>query len=860
MVRLLALSLVLLPAAGSQSARLFSPVSAAEFPPNDPLFALASQSRFAQLASEAGRREPAAPDTVRLLARAEDFDQMLEVMRRIVDVAPQRMADAFVSAGDALVRFRGDDEQTVRRRDTLRQLLIDARKRLPELSREEAARAERLFINADHALSRDPNNWVDALQQFADRYAGTQAALLTRVEILSHGNATEARFQGLEEFAREHAGTTAAARALYEIGFDLHTINTLGKIEPRGSDPIRRFERVMAIARELESGRYPKSEWVDKAPSLVFQFFIPRDATFAPGSVDRMIAMLTDYANSHLDLREDHPASNGVIYTLTTKLADLFEKQGERIAGVERVLTDIERTASEPDAVRYLRGLLFVQERHQHRGADGAALMKKALDVLAPLADEGTALYNRKALATVAMLHLGEGDCVNGLKALRHYAASYRDSDWHWIALLRAGQCEETLGNFDRAATTYLQIAGEPHELPVARVLGHEYAARAFEALGDLPRALALHRRALAAWEPTMYVRFYVPTPHASANEIPNLTRRDPSAVQKDALTARITEIERALAMPGGVELERGRWLLARGRYDDVIREMRLLTQKPGSSAAAAHGRELLHRAQLMKALELANLERPGNDRAAAMTALAMLGQEPLDFSVVAARIARASMLWVDAGGDAAEGLLREALEAWHAQQRPSTPSPGIEQDLAAIRRAVFLPRGGGVYADGRWDPPWPVSPPPFCLVNTDVLVKDHDGNVTRVSLVLDLDVAQQVVFFNTEQIAVLKDILAQLGGTRRREPGRLMETPNQPIGDSMQILKLWTKFFVARPGHWGGWDLETAPVITEIQFTNAERTKASARVTIGYTGGTVELEKEDGRWIAKRVTNQWIT
>jgi hypothetical protein len=91
----------------------------------------------------------------------------------------------------------------------------------------------------------------------------------------------------------------------------------------------------------------------------------------------------------------------------------------------------------------------------------------------------------------------------------------------------------------------------------------------------------------------------------------------------------------------------------------------------------------------------------------------------------------------------------------------------------------------------------------------------------------------------------VLKDILVQLGRTRRREPGGIMETPNQPVGGSIQILKLWTKFFVARPGHWGGWDLETAPVITEIEFTNAERTKASARVTIGYTGGTVELEKK---------------
>jgi tetratricopeptide (TPR) repeat protein len=860
MVRLLALSLVLLGAAGFQPARPFSPVSAAEFPPNDQLFSLASRSKLVQLASDAARREPDAPETVRLLARAEDFDRMLEVMRRIVDTAPQRIADAFVAAGDALWRFRGDDEQTRRRRETLRQIVIDARQRLPELSPEEAARAERLFITADQEFSRDRNNWIFTLQQFVERYATSEAALLTRVEILSDGRATEAQFQALEAFARQHAGTTAAARAIYEIGFDLHTINTLGTIEQRGSDPIHRFERVMAIARELESGRYPKSEWVDKAPSLVFQFFIPRDATFAPESVDRMIAMLTDYAKSHLDLREDHPASNSVIYTLTTTLADLFEKKGERTAGVERVLMNIEKTAAEPDALRYLRGLLFVQERYRQRGVDVVALMRKALDVLTPLAEEGTGLYNRKALATIGMLHLGEGDCANALKALRRYASSYRDSDWRWIALLRAGQCEESLSDFKAAADTYIQIANEHGELSVARLLATEYAARAFEALGELARALALHRQALDGWERTMYPHLSAPIPRRPTNEIPDLTRRDPSTIQKDALSARIAEIEHTLAMPGGAELERGRWLLASGRYDDAISEMRSLTQKHASSSAAAHARELSHRAQLMKGLQLANLERPGNDRAAAKTALDALGREPLDFSVVASRIARASLLWVDGDGGAAEGVMRDALDAWHAQQRPSTPAPGIEQELAAIRRAVFLPGGGGVYGNGRWDPPWPTPPPPFCLVNTDVPVKDHDGKVMRVSLVLDFDGAQRVVFFNTDQIAVLRDILVQLGGTRRREPGHIMETPNQPVGDSMQILKLWSKFFVARPGHWGGWDLETAPVITEIEFTNAERTKASARVTIGYTGGTVELEKEDGRWIAKRLTNQWIT
>ena len=324
-----------------------------------------------------------------------------------------------------------------------------------------------------------------------------------------------------------------------------------------------------------------------------------------------------------------------------------------------------------------------------------------------------------------------------------------------------------------------------------------------------------------------MYAHISAPIPRRPTNEIPDLTRRDPSTIQKDALTARIAELEHTLAMRGGTELERGRWLLTSGRYDDAISEMRSLTQKHASSSAAADGRELLHRAQLMKALQLANLERPGNDRAAAMTALVTLGREPLDFSVVASRIARASLLWLDGDGGVAEGLMRDALDAWHAQQRPSTPAPGIDQELAAIRRAVFLPGGGGVYGSGRWDPPWPTPPAPFCLVNTDVPVKDYDGTVTRVSLALDFNVAQRVVFFNTEQIAVLKEILVQLGGTRRREPGHVMETPNQSVGDSMQILKLWTKFFVARPGHWGGWDLETAPVIAEIQYHRHERRTA---------------------------------
>jgi hypothetical protein len=86
------------------------------------------------------------------------------------------------------------------------------------------------------------------------------------------------------------------------------------------------------------------------------------------------------------------------------------------------------------------------------------------------------------------------------------------------------------------------------------------------------------------------------------------------------------------------------------------------------------------------------------------------------------------------------------------------------------------------------------------------------------------------------------------------------METPNQPIGPSLDILGFWNTFFAARAGHWGGWVLETFPIVTEIEFLNPERTKAAARVTVGYSGATVLLEKQGQTWRATALVNKWIT
>ena len=115
------------------------------------------------------------------------------------------------------------------------------------------------------------------------------------------------------------------------------------------------------------------------------------------------------------------------------------------------------------------------------------------------------------------------------------------------------------------------------------------------------------------------------------------------------------------------------------------------------------------------------------------------------------------------------------------------------------------------------------------------------------------------VLFADTQTLALLDAVLFSLGGTKRRQPQQIMETPNQPVGASMSVLDLWTGFFPARPGHWGGWELTSYPQLTRIEFLDAAHLRAAASVTVGYSGATIVLEKRDGVWKAVTLTNQWV-
>ena len=164
------------------------------------------------------------------------------------------------------------------------------------------------------------------------------------------------RLEALDRFVRDHPGTIAAAKALHQKGFQLGSGN-VSEIEARGADPTARFFQVLQIVKELESGRYPPCEWVERAPTLASMFFAS-NPTYAPGNIDRHLDAYKEFARTHFALTDQYPLGTGAGNIITTKMLDLFKQNGEGLAGVERVFTEFEREIPDVAAVQYLRAVL----------------------------------------------------------------------------------------------------------------------------------------------------------------------------------------------------------------------------------------------------------------------------------------------------------------------------------------------------------------------------------------------------------------------------------------------------------------------------------------------------------------------
>ena len=827
--------------------------AASDFPMQDA--SARSHQLMALRAVAAERALQTAPDaaaTFDLALKSGRVGEALTILERIVARRPAEMRAAFSAIGGQARELIGAASHG--HADRLRASIAAAKRRLPEMPREDAAALARVLITVESELAPGSGIWRRLLADFVKEYSGTRTALLSEVELITD-KVDKSMLDSLDAFVRQHPGTDAAAKALHSKGFHLaHNAFSFG--ERPGDDPTDRFLKVLEIVRELRSGRYPPSEWVDGALSLVSGFSAYK-ASYRPGNVERVLAGYEELLPLFLDAFEHSQSRDSLAFVIGSRMGSLFKEQGDAVAGIERTFDRLEALARDREAVRLLRAEWYLRpsepviERQQW-----PILRDKAAPLLESIVEKATGFTQRKALATLAMLQFSEGELAKARVLYQRYLDAFPDSAYAWVAALRIGQCIEA-NDPRQAADVYRQAALRFGTNPVARVLGHAYAARALETAKDFPQALTAYEAALNAWPAEYPYGFSIFSGRRASTD-----HSPPSMDQitKVGLNDNVASLRRTLAVGDGDAVARARWSVDNGRWDDAIAAASAYLTRHPSSLLAADARYLQSRARLEKALEAADVGRNAADLATAFTDLEMLIREPVDAAVAAAKIALGTLRHLTTGEEDAASLVAEGLRDWQTLDRAAAAPAGndLERDVAAVRNVVFRPDGGGFLSGGRWDSyKWSASLP-FVLTSRVLPVK-AEGQVRLVTVREPPPHVPNAVFIDDERRELLTRIMIKLGGTKKRPWVQVMQTPNRPDGPALDVLALWRKNFWAQPGHWGGWILESFPIIAEIEFVDTARTKAAVKFRVGYTGATVHLEKRDAAWVTKQLTNNWI-
>lgn len=812
--------------------------------------------RNALLRARAAEVRPDSQDAPDIITFLTEWDRSLEAVslaREVVRAQPARVGEVAQKLDRNISTSRPLFDPSSGVREALRGLVAEMRAVANAMPREQAAHVARTLLSLE--LAAEPNRTNDTypglLRAFITQYAGTTEAALAEVDLIEavSGNLS-ARMAGLEAYVSEHPGTVAAAKALYWRA----QFAPSGPPEvPVNSDPTERFIKTVGIVDQLASGTYPPCEWVDRAPSLVLEFYAyqPR---YSPENLDRVLGIYREFLTHHFVVDPVAPLGNTAGYVITSKMADLFKMKNDA-GGVERTLDDLERSVADPDAVRFLRAVWdFSAARNEAPESERPMRLARSTRALLDLADRGHGDWPKRALALLASQQFANRDFKEAITTYQRYITRYPQSDWAPVAALHIGQAQVQSGDTASARATFRTAATAAPSRPVLRVVALTWASQVSAALREFDAELADSRRALEAWDPRLgpTLRF------GSAPATETLSTQ----LQREDLAARIDQLTASLSEPGGVDLETGRWRLRRGDWDAALTILEGLPLAHPASPVLPMARALVHRARLERALALADVANPKRDVGAADNDLKGLAAESLDFGVAGAGFARAAMSWTNGRPDEARDLLRGGLEAWRTGQ-PIAPTPAVDSlaaDVLAIRDVVFRPLGGGLYPP-RWNGfDFPASLTPYLLALGRVQVVQPGGRTESVAVNRQPAGFSNVLFFDADQEALLNTLMTRLGGTATRRTVDVMETPNQPIGRSVDILKLFNEFFPARPGHWGGWVFFTYPLVHSIEFRDAARTRAAAAVEIGYAGATVILEKRKGTWVAVMLTNEWVT
>lgn len=825
------------------------------------------QQTTARVAAERLRRFPDSPYTVGWLMRAKRVGDALDVLARVVQRTPARLPDVVEGFDTSEI----DRDQSHGYRQRLAAIVDSAMTAQASLEPEAAAAVATALLAIAPRTEADFRDPFARHRRIIEAYPGTRAARLLEVDLATSGRLTRKALNDLEAIAGARPGTEAAAKARYSKGFHLaHNYQSLVLSGGADPDPTDAFFEVLDIVADLGSGRYPACTWVEQAPELVTGWYMyqPR---LSPQSARRMLDGMHRFVSTHTSLFDSPVESRRPAYLVTSWMPIVASFLPDGAAVMAAHFDAFEREWPEPGDAKLLRAS-WLQTRPEALVAPAALPPPSPTrddDVRALLESASQAPTDRVARQALARLAESDfADPAQGERARTRYAeyvTRFPAAPDAWIAAMRLAQLEQVARRpvqaralFDRVATTY---ATDPLVVTLARA----YAGRQAEAQNDFPEAARQYGLALAAWPDGTGGMLSLDLPIARGQQ--GTALGDPLVVnrawvQKPALEARLAELRTSLTLTGGPVFERGRWLLNEGRADEAVAVFEAVLKQYGAAGAGPLARRQVGRARIDAAVAGAGMSNDA-DVARTLATLDAVAGEYTDATGGIGGVIAATMRFQQGKRDEADRGMSAALTRWvrDGVTRAPTPAAGsLEAEVLAVRDAVFRPLGHPVLGS-RWNAAeWPKTLPRFVVALSSLRVKGP-GIEAR-----DVDVARppaglaSTLFLSADDMAYLTRAIARLGGTLRRDPASVMEVPNQPLGAAAEIVRWWNSYFPSRPGHWAGFEIQTYPAFGEVEFTNAERTRALVPLAVGYSGATAVVEKVNGVWTMKELVNFWIT
>jgi tetratricopeptide (TPR) repeat protein len=662
---------------------------------------------------------------------------------------------------------------------------------------------------------------------------------------LARKDSPPARFVEMDAYIKRFAGQPVAARLLAAKAADLaYNSSVYWRSE---SDPTERVLALLDVVKQIESGPYAGSPWIEQAVITVAQSDLSQSLRVSEENRFRLRAAYMDFLRDHVGLARTPAWLNFRLASFVRRHVAPLENPDDPDATVETVLTGMTRFGLSADEASLATAQYYLRP-HGVSPERWPALVEKGTAIVSRLAAQGGDRYAaRKALAILASKAFYDGRLDDARTLYDRYVRRYPSSAWAWVAALRSAQTFEAEGDRRAAIAAFRRVSNRYRDQPLARVLGRYFAGSQFEVLGDFDSARAEYRVAMGGWDDAYGNMYDAPASEGFRNVPAGEVYLSPSRrITKAALAARIDALA-VLSRPGGDLLVRARWQQEHRQFSQASATFaEYLKIHPRSPEASEVLRER-HAALLRAAVWLAAIEAPGRDLPRARAMLDELSAEPFGFYVVAADIAKATLLRSEGATSESEALVSAALERLIEAQRPlreRAPVDALEADARAIRAVLFQPR----------------RPRPFALVNPTMTFVDSSGTRTTRQVLQSLPAAGRAVFVTAEEQSALGEIIAALGGSRTRQRTSVMDTFNIPAGASVDVAAFWGQFFAIEPWTWGGWVIGGDPSIGTVTFLDEARTRAVVEISQGSGGSTIVMEKSEGEWRSVGVRNSWVT